>query len=291
MARFDYRLNIYYSQGMRHFLSLFLLSFPVFALEVEGIKQTYQIELDKHFYGNEKLAITSHGYLNNCSYLENLHQNLIGHGYDVICINLPGHRPSSGKKFDIDRFETYANVLKAVLKTVQYERIDFIAHSTGTVGMTELLLQNYNLPIDKIILIAPLIRSYLYGLSYWSWRLGGRILPKLPRRPLGDSMPEYREIVANDPHYPRLVPSHFARQLFNWNARLNKQKRRSDRAVTVLFGTQDTVIETDYNRSFFQKYFSNAKLITISGSNHLFFYHNEDVREKFYTVLFRELED
>ena len=260
-----------------------------YSLKVEGHQKTYNIHIEhEKAEGNQKLAIIAHGYMNHCRYLDVLKENLKSLNYDVLCYDLPGHGKSSGKKFDIDHFKTYALVTRSVIAKAQesgYQKIDFIAHSTGTVGVTELLLEQENLGLSRIVYIAPLIRSYLYKLSYWSWRLGGRLLPRLPVRPLGEVHPEYLEILNSDPFYPRSVPNHFAGELFSWNDYLESLNRVSERKIHILFGTRDTVINTQFNRYFFETYFPAAEIQTLEGSNHLFFHHNQNIREKFFTRL------
>lgn len=277
---------------MRTICLLLFMTFTCMAsdyqLEVVGTQTTYKIhvELEKK-EGNSKLAILSHGYMNHCRYLDVLKNKFLQWNYDVLCFDLPGHGKSSGKKFDIDNFSTYKKSLSAVIGSIDstYSQIDFIAHSTGTVGMTELLLDHEEVPVNNIIYLAPLVRSYLYKLSYWTWRLGGRLLSRLPVRPLGEVHPEYREIVNSDPFYPKSVPNHFAGELFSWNDSLDKLNRVSDRKITVIFGSEDTVIDINYNHWFFETYFSKAEIITLEGSNHLLFHHNDEIRSRFFDQL------
>lgn len=270
-----------------------MMSFSSFAsnytLEVEGHHQTFQIHVEhEKSEQNKKLAIIVHGYMNHCRYLDVIKEKLQSLNYDVLCYDLPGHGNSSGRNFDIDHFKTYALVSKAVIekaKSEGYQKIDFIAHSTGTVGVTELLLDQEELGLNKIVFIAPLVRSYLYKLSYWSWRLGGRILPRLPVRPLGEVHPDYLEIVNSDPFYPRSVPNHFAGELFHWNDYLETLNRVSEKKIHIFFGTKDTVIDTQFNLYFFETYFPEAEIQILEGSNHLFFHHNQNIREEFFTIL------
>lgn len=258
-----------------------------YALEIQGIEDKYQLNIEHHRNGYNRLAILHHGYLNHCRYLDVLADKLNEWKYDVVCMDLPGHGKSSGEKFDIDHFKTYSIATKETIANIQgeYKEIVFIAHSTGAVGMTDLLLDQEYIRVDKIIFIAPLIRSYLYRLSYWSWRIAGRVLPRLPVRPLGEVHPEYRALVESDPHYPKTVPSHFAGELFNWNLELEQLVRKSEQEIFIFFGTQDTVIDTDYNRNFYQTHFPQAKIQELQGSNHLFFHHNQNIREDFFSKL------
>ncbi len=278
---------------MRYIWTLLLISTIAQAetmhLEIQGETQNYTLSLEHQTSANSKLAITVHGYMNNCRYMDVINQALLTRNYDVLCMNLPGHGKSSGKPFDIDRFETYKHAIQAVIEKFQdqYEELIFVAHSTGTVGLTEMMLENESLPFKKIIFFAPLIRSYLYKTSYWAWRLGGRRLSKLPVRPIRDVHPEYQAIVNSDPYYPSHVPTHFAGQLFEWNERLIKKNRVSQQEIYIFFGTKDTVIDTDYNRGFYSKYFPNAVIKTIKDSSHLFYHHNDQIRRESLKELFK----
>ena len=260
-------------------------------LSIKGINKTYAIKLfhysTKEY--NQKHIFMSHGYLDNCAYAIKAIKFFLDHQFNVTCYDLPGHGESSGNRGDIDDFKTYGLVIKeAYKKTYQnqhYQRKIFYAHSTGNSGMIELLLNNEAPVFDQYIMAAPLIRSYLYKLTRFGMRYFGRFLRTVPRKFRNLHNQDYRDTLNLDPSPIRKLPTNWVRKNIQWNYELTK-KETSPIALDVIFATNDTVIDLNYNRYYIEKHFPNARIQMIQNSGHHFYFQKDAVTEEFFRVVF-----
>ena len=258
---------------------------------IEGIKNSYQVAT--HFYsnGNSELVYFSHGYLDNCGYTKPYIRLFLENGYDVFCSELPGHGLSTGSRGDIDDFNSYKGVVHEVLRFLpsHYSKYHFVGHSTGNFGMMTYLLDGNKNPFDNIIMAAPLVRSYLWDLSRLGINLFGRFIKKLPRRDVIGDIPEYLELKKLDPAYIEKVPTHWAKELMDWNKNYSYQSQSSDVPIKLIFANKDTVIDWKYNRKFFQDHFPNNSIYVIKGSGHILHYEIETIKTEFFRELLSSL--
>lgn len=219
---------------------------------------------------NEELFISVHGFLDNCGYLKDLHSFLFSNDFDVLCFDLPGHGLSEGAPGEVDSFSDYASMLQIIdfkeLKKT-YKKIHFIGHSTGTIGYLESMRQNFKPDFEKVILIAPLIRSNHWKWSMFAHSVFGGIISKIPRTT--SNQERFLEIKKTDKNFIKYVPSNWVQALKEWNKELvNFPSEVFQDEIHVFFGTKDTVIDKKFNQFFYEKIFPNAKFYLIMNGTH-----------------------
>jgi lysophospholipase len=264
----------------------------------QNFLKTKSYQVATHYWSspnNSKLFITAHGYLDNCLYLQKLHKIMLVGGYDILCYDLPGHGISSGSRADIDNFYSYKDAAKAVIdnRPTGYSKVSFMAHSTGAVGVTQLLLDpKWTSPFDHVFLISPLVRSYLWGLSAWAY---GTPLPnfieRLPTvRPKLNA--EYQRIYDNDPFSVTSIPVNWFGELVKWNESLEKKNSlNNSQKISVIFGEKDTVIDMGYSRGVYLKKFPQIEYRLIEGAGHVPYYDKKKiVRGSFFRSFFMMLD-
>lgn len=237
---------------------------------------------------NSKLMVVAHGYGDNCGYVKPIHKWLLENNYDVFCIELPGHGESSGARADIYRIEVYQDVFSHMItkaSKLPYKQFDYYGHSTGNIGLTLMLLDGEKHPFNKIVMAAPLIRSYLWKISKLGLKIFGRIIKRLPRRNKSKNIPAYKKIAQYDPKPIKTIPTNWPIQLINWNTRLAKLKATSYEKISFIFGNKDTIIDYAYNKKFMQKHFPQSDFYILKGSDHVFHYEKKTIQEKFYSHL------
>jgi len=294
---------------MKFLCFILSMSLSVFAKDFYDIPeadsyQPYYYEVRDHLGGdhkiaahlwsnqNTKLIFMVHGYVDNCGQIKPLERWFIKEGFDVLCLELPGHGNSSGKRADIASIEVYAHLYREILPQVfalKYDSISFYGHSTGNLGMIDYLLDQREHQFDKIIMATPLIRSYLWDLSRFGYKLSYWFLKKYPRRPFFIRDPEYKELKKLDPHPISTVPAHWFYQLMVWNEALLKDTRTSEGPVHVIFAAEDTVIDFEFNKKFIEERFPNSTISVINDSDHLLHFQKDGVKKKFYEILKRTL--
>jgi len=117
---------------------------------------------------DDETVLLSHGYLDHSGFNQSLVNVLLANQYNVILYDQPGHGLSSGNRSSIDSFNTYQQVLNQTVKHYQpylHNTIHVIGHSTGNVGIIDALSKNNKAWTGQTIMLAPLIRSKLWGTS------------------------------------------------------------------------------------------------------------------------------
>lgn len=261
---------------------------PFFYEVKESSGQDLKIAAHLWSNNNTKLVLMAHGYTDNCGFLKPLQRWFLEKNYDVLCLELPGHGESSGKSGDISRIETYYEIYQTILPQVfalNYQSTIFYGHSTGNIGMIEYLLEKNSHQFEKIIMATPLIRSYLWSVSRLGLRLFGRIVRRLPKRPVVTDHPEYKRLQKLEPRPMKSVPVSWFEELIKWNEKLKTDMRSSDEKIYTIFASKDTVIDYKFNKQFMETRFREAKIEVIQGSDHTLHYQKKVHTDQFYAIL------
>lgn len=127
------------------------------------------------------LCCCVHGYFDHVGLYRHLLHFLLQQGYSVMAFDLPGHGLSSGDAVWIDRFDRYVDVLMDVLAATQQELTGVVGQSTGGAIIAHALLQQ-RLHVDKVALLAPLLRAASWWKIVASYALLRHWCKRLPRQ-------------------------------------------------------------------------------------------------------------
>lgn len=239
--------------------------------EVKGIKETYDIAT--HFYKNKskKLLITVHGYADNCGYMKLIHQKIWKKGYSILCLELPGHGLSSGKRAHIDDMKSYGKILPVILAkySKEFEKISFLSHSTGALTYLNYRVDKGSYDFEKIILISPLIRSRLWKFTKLFHPVLTLFTQTIPRRSkISAHYKTFNQISKHDPHYISSINLLWFKSLMKWNEEIVNTKKTLSNEIFLYFAENDEVIDTEYNMKTYLRLFPNAKAKIIKGAHH-----------------------
>ena len=212
-----------------------------------------------------------HGYLDHMGSLKNLINFLTKKNYHVVSYDLQGHGLSSGKRAEITNFNQYVNVYTEITKQVVDKSLPVyaIGHSTGAAITIDCMLSR-KMYFDKTILVAPLIRSYAWGMS----KIGIRLLPTFVRNlqrvfKENSSHKDYLAFVKNDPLQHNRIPIRWIEALFSWYSSLEKAATsKVKRPILVVQGNKDKTVDWKYNLPFIQEKFTNSIIQMVDGGNH-----------------------
>jgi alpha-beta hydrolase superfamily lysophospholipase len=159
---------------MKYFFSLLiLLPLKVYALDFYDINEIQhtqktttikntenkQVNISIHHYKkaeSRKLLTLVHGYTENCGYMKKLIEFFINQGFEVQCPELPGHGQSNGPKYDIDSFKTYERMANRFVENLSPQKDHyFLAHSTGSVGITQYLKNKKQIHLKRLFFWHP----------------------------------------------------------------------------------------------------------------------------------------
>jgi alpha-beta hydrolase superfamily lysophospholipase len=236
-------------------------------------------------------VVILHGYLGHCGLLSKLIKYLIEAGYAVAAFDLPGHGLSSGEPTAIDDFSQYTDSLNDFIKIIRphlHGPHHIIGHSTGAAIIMDYLFSGQSNGVDKIILVAPLVRSQFWFLSKLGciiYRPFAKNIFRLFRNVSSDKN-FLRFVRYKDPLQAKKISLNWVGALFKWNDKITNAESIA-RPVKVIQGTSDNIVAWRYNLKFVQSKLSNAEIKLIANGRHELFNESAQLRSE----VFRQIED
>jgi alpha-beta hydrolase superfamily lysophospholipase len=254
--------------------------------------------------GSHTTVILGHGYLSHARFNQRAIDFFLGKGYNVLAWDLPGHGNSWGKPGAIDDFMQYARAFDAILVHARDKRhadtLSFVGHSTScTVFMTwhrELwntgasTLKGGPFPVDKVVFVAPLVRSWLFGLSNFGWRVGRWFIQELrPRTGAGSHRSGYKKDFFADPLTVKRMPVSWMEPYLAWE--LGSRSWMADPLpFLVVQGTSDTALDWRYNLKFLFRVYPEARAELIEKGWHCLLDEADPWASRVYGLLDREFQ-
>ncbi|OHD80924.1 MAG: hypothetical protein A3J97_04915 [Spirochaetes bacterium RIFOXYC1_FULL_54_7] len=251
---------------------------PVLVPTTDGYLAAYWYEIP----GSQTTVILGHGYLNHARGNQLVIDFFLERGYTVLAWDLPGHGNSWGQPGAIDDFMQYARAFDAILVHVRERRpadaLSFIGHSTSCAVFmtwqreiwqtgTSALMDN-PLPLSTVVLIAPLVRTWLYELSTFGWSIGRWFIQELkPRTSAGSHRPGYGEEFFADPLAVKRMPVSWIQPYHEWE--LGSRSWKPDPfPLLIVQGTSDTALDWRYNIRFLSSVYPEARVELVEGAWH-----------------------
>lgn len=216
-----------------------------------------------------------HGYFDHTGLLGPLIQNCLDQQLVVAVYDLPGHGLSSGEQASIGDFDEYVEILKDFFqycRTYLPAPYHIISHSTGSSIVLEYLTQVEEQPFSGIVFLAPLVRSAYWQLSKFGYILGKPFRMKtVPRRKSAPSSnPEFVEFAKADPLQATRVPLRWVGEMYEWNEEIHDMDVL-ELPLLIIQGTDDSVVDWDYNIEFFQEKVRGVSVELIQDAEHQLF--------------------
>ena len=239
---------------------------------------------------NHKAAVfLLHGYLDHTGILKDTIHFLVKEGFAVAAYDMPGHGLSSGERVSIDDFKVYSDILNDFVSLYQTQfpgPLHIIAHSTGCAATIDFILTTDNMPFDKIILIAPLIRSYAWYLSKTGMFLCRPFFDSVPRK-FGNnsSNTEFLQFVKEkDPLQYRKVPFQWVESLFEWNKTF-QDYGVSLKNLLVIQGNLDKTVSWKYNLKKIKEQFPKAEIKIIKNGRHHLLNESSELQKRIFNQI------
>jgi alpha-beta hydrolase superfamily lysophospholipase len=216
-------------------------------------------------------VILLHGYFDHSGVWKLLIREMIERGYNVAVYDQPGHGLSSGERADIDDFSEYVSVFEEFLRICEKNLPGpqhLVAHSMGSAIALDYMLNADQTPLDKVVLLAPLVHTSYWNLAKFGHSLGKHLSDSVPRAsPKTSSDEEFLEFSRNDPLQAKRVPTKWFSALVEWNKRIVANDP-STLQLMVIQGTEDTTVDWKYNMEFIKEKFPRADILMIEGGGH-----------------------
>lgn len=236
-----------------------------------------------------------HGYHDHTGIMSPLIRFLLKRNWSVVAMDLPGHGLSGGPEADIDTFSTYRSCFRTVYKRMKphvRKPYVFAGHSTGAAVLIDAALQVQKLDVQQLIVFAPLIHS-----SYWFVSKVGLPIADLFLEAISRSVPDVshdanflRFVREKDPLQSKEIPLSWVEALFEWNEEITEAAPNERLPVTVFQGTEDSVVDWDYNLPFLRDKFRTLSVQKIEGGRHHLLNETVRYRRKVFSTLRNILE-
>jgi alpha-beta hydrolase superfamily lysophospholipase len=212
-----------------------------------------------------------HGYCDHSGILKNLIRLLLDQGLAVAVYDLPGHGLSGGQACLIDDFNTYVDIFSEFIEICRPQLpqpYHFVGHSTGCAIVFDYMHRISADQFDKVVFVAPLVRSAYWTLSKAHHYLAKPFMEILPRVFFDSSAdPDFNRFIQNDPLQCQEIPLKWVEALFAWNERV-EQLPSISYPVLILQGKQDTVVDWEFNIVFLQKKNNSAQVKWYQNGRH-----------------------
>jgi alpha-beta hydrolase superfamily lysophospholipase len=216
-------------------------------------------------------VILVHGYLDHSGVWKHLLKELVDRGYSVALYDQPGHGLSTGERAAIDDFSDYLSVFEDFLHLCELNLPGpqhLVAHSMGGAIALDYLLNVDQTPLNRVVLLAPLVHTSHWNLARLGHSLGKHLSDSVPRAsPKTSSDQEFLEFSRNDPLQAQQVPTKWFSALVEWNKRI-AEKSPSTLPLLVIQGTADTTVDWKYNMEFIKEKFPRAEILMIEAGGH-----------------------
>jgi len=229
-------------------------------------------------------AIVVHGYFDHVGIVRHAIDRLVDEGYSVVAFDLPGHGLSSGERGAIDDFAAYGDVFDSVFERVRPAMAKpyvALAHSTGCSTVMEYVSRDDELPFERVVLVAPLVRTVGWRSTQVARMAIGGVVKRIPRvfgRNSSDR--EYLAFVRNrDTLQFRSVPLSWPAANLRWANGFAKRPPSKHR-VCIIQGNRDLVVDWRYNVPQIQRVFPGSQVTWIDGGNHQLFNERSELRHR-----------
>ncbi|OEH92721.1 alpha/beta fold hydrolase [Bacillus solimangrovi] len=212
-------------------------------------------------------VLLMHGYLDHSGCLNKLIKFLLVQNIEIYTYDIVGHGLSTGEKADVKSFQLYSKHMMDVLDIIG-DKVNVVAHSTGGAAVMNFILTNKGNEVEKVVLLAPLVRS-----ANWLPTLIGKGLispyfSKVNRTFQRNSSDEvFLKFVKEDPLQARALPFSWVNSLQSWQKNFESYSP-NNREITVIQGLEDRTVDHYYNVKAIQSKFPKSKIILIENARH-----------------------
>ena len=230
-----------------------------------------------------------HGYFDHAGILKDTIHFLVKEGFAVAAYDMPGHGLSSGERASIDSFKIYADILNdfvSLYKTKFTGPLHVIAHSTGCAVVMEFILTTDSPLFEKIIFVAPLVRSYAWYLSKTGLLICDPVCDSVPRIfGKNSSNPVFLQFIKEkDPLQYQRVPFQWVKSLFKWNESF-QDYGTSSKSLLVIQGSLDKTVAWKYNLKKIKEKFPKAEVKIIKNGRHHLLNENPELQKNIFNQI------
>ena len=266
--------------------------FAYYGLDVAGVEHRFgtfpsgPFTLAAHLFTPARPRATVlllHGYFDHTGTHARAIHHLLGQDFAVAAFDLPGHGLSSGARADIGHFSDYLSAFadfRRLCRALMPPPYHAVAHSTGAAIVSTTLLADPGVALERVVLVAPLVRSAYWRLSLLGTSLLAPFFDQLPRVFRDNSSdPAFTAFTRRDPLQPRHTTVDWIQAVAAWEKSVDRFAP-NPKPIVIIQGDEDDIIDWDYNLAFLQGKFPNARIDVIPGARHQLLDESPALRER-----------
>jgi len=218
-----------------------------------------------------------HGYYDHVGLYGHVIQYFLERGIAVVAYDQIGHGLSGGRPVTIDNFDRYVEATRVVYEFARLDLQDdkpwhWFGQSMGGAVVMEYHQQYPSQPgaTGEVILFAPLIRPYAWGVNRWVFALAKRLITERART-LTDNAenPEFHALQKKDPLQAHVLPVAWVQAMVNWQTRFVRYPI-SQQTPLLVQGNADRTVDWKYGlQTYARRYPGTRQLILDGGRHHL----------------------
>lgn len=236
-------------------------------------------------------ALVVHGYMSHSGQFSDLARTLVGAGYEVWMLDLPGFGLSDGARNGIDDFHSYGNAVGEIARAMAAENAPqraagavggktlptvAVGHSTGCSAITDFILRYPEdaALLDRFILVAPLVRTTGWTLKRLATKITGEkpfTFPRLHLAPKGTiANPAFQDFILDeDPLFFPIYDASWIQAADRWNEFIGPGTDSGWKGRALLLqGTIDDVVDYQYNIPVLARVFPGLETRLLDGYSH-----------------------
>ena len=241
-------------------------------------------------------VVVIHGYFDHMGLYGHLIRCLLDQDLAVLAFDLPGHGLSSGSPATIDTFDHYVDALDVCFDAA-FKHLPGPCHvvgqsTGGALAMQWLMAGGHSQassPLGKIVLLAPLVRPYMWSLNRLVYLAVKVFISERPRTFATNSEdPEFlRFLREQDPLQSRVLPVQWVRSMVAWQQRFVRYPP-CDLQPLVIQGKQDRTVDWRYNLRVIKRLF-RPRIVYLPRARHHLVNESLELRAQVFAAMSEEL--
>ncbi|WP_409523666.1 alpha/beta hydrolase [Nitrincola sp. MINF-07-Sa-05] len=217
-------------------------------------------------------VLVVHGFTDHAGIYVHLIRYLLAQRWNVLIYDLPGHGLSGGEPLMVDEFGTYVRQLGGLMREHQRDLVQpmvLVGQSTGgAISMTHQIVQS-DLPVARMILLAPLIRPSHMKLIDMKYRWFGWMLKRIHRTYSDNSADQafLNFVRREDPLQYRSISVRWIGAMLEWVKWIEQVQIQQVRPL-IIQGTADQTVDWQHNLEVLRRIYAGPEIHVVEGARH-----------------------
>ena len=257
----------------------------VIPIRSEG--ETLALQLYAPATGNSHACVVlCHGYYDHVGLYGHVIGEYLARGITVITYDQIGHGLSTGERVVIEDFQRYIEATETArrfalehLGLPDATRLHYFGQSMGGSIVMDYLHQHPERMVGEIVLFAPLIRPFAWGINRWVFELAKRFIASRPRTITNNAEnAEFLTLQQADRLQAQVLPVSWVASMVTWIERFEAYPT-SPLAPKIVQGQTDRTVSWQHNEKVLGRRYPNHAWLALPEAKHHLANESEELRD------------